>query len=60
MKCPACTQEVTPGQSEYLMPFNGWTYAVCKPCYVAWLKSRVRSGERLEMKDLWKIGPVRQ
>lgn len=60
LRCPACDHEYQDDLKERLIPFNGYQHHVCPTCYIAWLKVRVKSGDRLELGDLHAIGKVRK
>jgi hypothetical protein len=59
LRCPACNNLYADDLKERLIPFNSWTYNVCPACFVAYLKVRVKNGERLTLEELHTIGKVR-
>lgn len=60
IRCPACDQQYEDDLKERRIPINGYDHHVCKPCYVAWLKIRVKTGARLDLGELHSIGKVRK
>jgi hypothetical protein len=60
IRCPACNHEYEDEGKERLIPLSyGWIHNVCPACYLAYLKVRVKSGERLTINELHSIGKVR-
>jgi NAD-dependent SIR2 family protein deacetylase len=60
LRCPACNNEYEDEGKERLITLNQWLHNVCPACYIAYLKTRVRTGERLDMHHLNQLGKVRK